>query len=766
MKKRILSIFLIICTVFFQTNVIFANEEPSEDLEAMTKLVSYFNIMNGDPDGNFRLSDCITRAEFSKVSVAASKYKDYVAPNAYISPFKDVKYTHWAAPYVKVAYDNAIISGYEDGTFRPDKNVTHEEIITVYLRLLGYTDEEFGVSWPYGQISTAADIGLSDGVDITIGANATRKDVLILSYNLLCTPIKGTNNDYISVLKHTIVEDVVLLDTKVSSKSKNNEISTSAGVYKVSEEFDYSYIGYEGDICVDTKTNKIVNFVPNEGKMEKHTVYNALQNEVVTYLDGERQNVKIEASTTVYDDDKLSSSQAVISKMEMGDALYVMYDTDSNVDYIVYKPGDLVGPVTVESKAWYQSAGINPDGANITRDGEKVSLDSIALDDIIYYSTELNMVMAYSKKVTGIYEKATPNKDNPTSVTVSGVTYNIESSTAFNALSSMGDLSYGDTVTLLIGKNGAIADARKAGEVVSNTTIVGYLMTTGQKTYIDQNNNEYSSYYVNVLLPDGEIAEYKTVKDYKDDIGEICSVTFDGTNANIKTRITGVELSGKVKSEERTIGKYTVSSDVKILDLSAYDTNDNEPMKYKNIYLQRLNGVTLREYDVLYASCNTKGEIDTIILDNVTGDAFSYGIMSKVSTDKNSDVKTYTCLCDGMELSKSSRGMSVPSNGEGVKVVLDSLGRSIYRITALNKLKSTELTSVTLSNAVASNGMVYTYSDNVQVYKMTPVSGGVYYTYTKIPLADLMKEMTDKSVTVYYDKSDINGGRVRVITVK
>ena len=214
MKKRIISICLVLCMMTGCITVTTAQDEYTRDIEAMKSTVSYFNIMNGDPDGNFRLSDNITRAEFSKVGVAASKYKDYVAPNAYISPFKDVKYTHWAAPYVKVALDNKIMAGYEDATFRPDKNVTLEEVITVYMRLLGYTDEEFGAAWPHGQISAAKDIGLCDNVNIVIGTPATRMDVLTLSYNLLGTHMKGSNTDYISVHNHSMVEDVILLDAK------------------------------------------------------------------------------------------------------------------------------------------------------------------------------------------------------------------------------------------------------------------------------------------------------------------------------------------------------------------------------------------------------------------------------------------------------------------------------------------------------------------------------------------------------------------------
>ena len=59
------------------------------------------------------------------------------------------------------------------------------------------------------------------------------------------------------------------------------------------------------------------------------------------------------------------------------------------------------------------------------------------------------MVMAYSNKVSGIFEKATPNRDIPTSITVSGKEYTLEGSTAFNKVYSCGSFEYGDTVTLL-----------------------------------------------------------------------------------------------------------------------------------------------------------------------------------------------------------------------------------------------------------------------------------------------------------------------------
>jgi 1-acyl-sn-glycerol-3-phosphate acyltransferase len=57
---------------------------------------------------------------------------------------------------------------------------------------------------------------------------------------------------------------------------------------------------------------------------------------------------------------------------------------------------------------------------------------------------DLNMILVYSNKITGIYEKAEPNKDMPASVYISGTSYKIESVAAFNKLSSNGSFHYGD----------------------------------------------------------------------------------------------------------------------------------------------------------------------------------------------------------------------------------------------------------------------------------------------------------------------------------
>lgn len=88
-------------------------------------------VVTGYPDGTFRPDDSITRAEFATM---ASRF-DKLSP-AEISFFEDVPAEHWAYDYVESAATKGWIKGYEDGTFRPENNITREETVTIVNRML------------------------------------------------------------------------------------------------------------------------------------------------------------------------------------------------------------------------------------------------------------------------------------------------------------------------------------------------------------------------------------------------------------------------------------------------------------------------------------------------------------------------------------------------------------------------------------------------------------------------------------------------------
>ncbi len=142
--------------------------------------VTALGIMSSD-----NLSSNVTRAEFAKMLVSASVYKDEMGDESASSLYKDVKSDHWAVEYIRVAVENEWLTGYSDGTFRPDNNIKYEEAATAILKLLGYDPENFAGIFPSAQISKFQALGLDDDISLSKGQYITRSDCVYIFYNLL-----------------------------------------------------------------------------------------------------------------------------------------------------------------------------------------------------------------------------------------------------------------------------------------------------------------------------------------------------------------------------------------------------------------------------------------------------------------------------------------------------------------------------------------------------------------------------------------------------
>jgi hypothetical protein len=91
-------------------------------------------ILRGYPDGTFRPSDPVSRAEMAVlVAIASGVPAKPVSGN---TGFTDVSPKHWAAPYIYAFAQAKQLQGYKDGTFRPNGHATRAEFAVLLTNVL------------------------------------------------------------------------------------------------------------------------------------------------------------------------------------------------------------------------------------------------------------------------------------------------------------------------------------------------------------------------------------------------------------------------------------------------------------------------------------------------------------------------------------------------------------------------------------------------------------------------------------------------------
>ena len=97
--------------------------------------LSSMGIITGYPDGTFRPNAAITRAEFAAIAARFDNNGDKAA-----AKFSDIA-NHWAKDEISIAYNNGWITGYPNGTFGPQRDITRAETMTLVNRVLNRQPE-------------------------------------------------------------------------------------------------------------------------------------------------------------------------------------------------------------------------------------------------------------------------------------------------------------------------------------------------------------------------------------------------------------------------------------------------------------------------------------------------------------------------------------------------------------------------------------------------------------------------------------------------
>ena len=111
-----------------------------------------FGIITGYSDGSFRPNAPVTRAEFAAI---ASRFEKLTEGS---KSFTDVSDTYWAARYINFAATRGWVTGYSDGTFKPENTITRAEVAAVTCRLLERSADQSYIRSHLKELRTFSDV--------------------------------------------------------------------------------------------------------------------------------------------------------------------------------------------------------------------------------------------------------------------------------------------------------------------------------------------------------------------------------------------------------------------------------------------------------------------------------------------------------------------------------------------------------------------------------------------------------------------------------
>ncbi|MEF2247338.1 chitobiase/beta-hexosaminidase C-terminal domain-containing protein [Paenibacillus sp. IITD108] len=152
-------------------------------------------LVSGYPDGTFKPNNPVTRAEFTVMLAGALKLDG----TGKALPFKDRdKIGAWAKRAVALAVQEEIVSGYEDGSFRPDARITRTEMALMIAKALklsleydvptGFADNRDIPKWAKGAVEAIRKLGIVSGRGnnyFTPNDTATRAEAVVMLLRML-----------------------------------------------------------------------------------------------------------------------------------------------------------------------------------------------------------------------------------------------------------------------------------------------------------------------------------------------------------------------------------------------------------------------------------------------------------------------------------------------------------------------------------------------------------------------------------------------------
>lgn len=743
------------------------------------EMLRLLGVVNGTGGGAFRPQGTLTRSEFCKMTVEIMGRGDEEPAQRSRTIFTDVSSTHWARGYINLAASitvggssggdgesstagTRLIMGVGDGSFQPDRVITCGEAVTILMRVLGYGDGDVagGLNWYDGYMGLAGSAGLLDKLNLTGASTISRGQAAILFYNLLFAKTKGSDSLYLTGLGCKVEDGGILLDVNATLAGSNTAVKTTTGTYKTDRAgLDENLEGMQGDVVLD-KNDKLLAFQPKENITSRAVNVAEWEATWIRLLDGEQ--IQIQPDTRTFQSGEEKTYKDVYQDGHPGDSMTIYYDINGKIDYLFLSSTSFTGKAMV---ARNQPSG-NPfteltngdSNYKIYKNGMPATVGDIRQYDVATYDSASKILYISDLKLTGIYENVSPSPKAPVSITVLGRAFDVLP----EATNDLQNFKIGDMMTLLLTNDGKVAGVVTTAAAKGNA--VGYVESItedGKAT---------------VQLLDSVLGKVEGKTSYRKDsatkmMGELVTVSSNKQGQLTLTRLTGGSSSGvtgKLDVAARTLGGTPLADNVAVYE--KVGSSKLQPVKYSQI-----TAVSVPASKILYASKDYAGRYNVLVLDDVTGDLYTYGFMSKgtMTTPSsmgeivNSTVIVTTSDKNGETKLELVGGVEVPRNAiGGVVASLNTLQdkNKIAGYVFLKELDGVRRSAFDMkAKTVTTTDMVLPISDSVVCYNKTTKQ---WFT-AEDPMDALNQARAfSDNITIYYDRTPEEGGKVRMVVVQ
>lgn len=738
-------------------------------------------IVSGTGGTSFSPDRALTRAEFCKLAVELMGNGDKVASQMNRTVFQDVPSTHWARGYIAVATQGTttgsgdtavttpgIIRGDAYGNFNPDRAITYGEAVTILVRILGYGDSDVGMVWPDGYLAKADELEITEGLNLTANDTITRGQAALMMENLLFTNSKE-GKEYLTTLGCTITDETILFDVAATAPDGSSGIKVAQDkVYKTDHApFSDDLVGRRAKLVLD-KDEKVVDIQASTSGTQKVITIQSLDYDAMKISGGSSISIEEPKDTVVWKDGKETTYEELyLSGMAAGTQALLQYSAAGELEYIFLRSSAKSDSTTrvVKNKPNYS----DDLAYTVYKNGILAKGSDIRQYDVTTFDEASNVMYVSDARITGIYENVYPNRETPATITVMGHEFPVLSS----ATTDLSSFKIGDTITLLLSYNGQVAGAVEPS--VAKSTAVGTVKS------VDKDSGATVVTSINMVDASGKPLELSGTTSYTgsradDMVGQLVTVSSASKGRLSLSKLTGKGSDAPLNVDEKRMNTVKLSDNVKLYEQVGRST-------LTEIKLEDITRATVPAEQITYVHKDYAGNADIVVFNDVTGDRYEYGFFKVTTEGGQTDTEgnttqrmDYVSIINALTPNGSSNllmnnGESLRNNKAGGIVTGPARTDGKVTLGGFVELQSMDVKSSAFdvdTMTVTTNSMIIPISDRVMCYNETTKEwfsvgeGKNDEDYVKaLNLARAFSE----NVTIYYDKTPDQGGKVRLVVV-